>query len=74
MANHHKLSIIVIIIIPVVVTVLMMLMSSQQLCRDCVLGQFRDKWHSCITGANQDQNKAPYAIILFGESVDSNEE
>ena len=54
MANHHKLSIIVIIIIPIVVTVLMMLMSSQQMCRDCVLGQFRDKWHNCITGSNQE--------------------
>ena len=39
----------------IVVTVMMIwVISSQQLCRDCVLGQFRDKWHNCITGSNQD--------------------
>ena len=48
------ITIVVIIIIVMIVIVMIVIISSQQLCRDCVLGQFRDKWHNCITGSNQE--------------------
>merc|ERR1719209_2043650 len=36
---------------------------SQQLCRDCVLGQFREKWHNCITGELNDEELGVSALL-----------
>merc|ERR1712032_1457433 len=39
------------------------LICSQQLCRDCVLGQFRDKWHNCITGELNEEELGVSALL-----------
>jgi len=36
---------------------------SQQMCRDCVLGQFRDKWHNCITGELSEEELGVSALL-----------